>query len=104
MNKLLERFLYVSIAFYLQGQRIEGLQSFVHCFAVRTNSLVASLTTKSILEDPFKRSWLESCLNLIEENIQKLLCILLNGDIDGLSFEVFEGEAELVWVVVLLLS
>lgn len=52
----------------------------------------------------FEGSILERSLYFVEENVQKLLSVLLNGNIHWLAFEVFEGEAELIWSIILTFS
>ncbi len=49
-------------------------------------------------------SILERSLYFIKENVQKLLSVLLNSYIHWLAFEVFEGETELIWSIILALS
>ena len=88
-------------AFDLEGERVEVLESFVDYLAVRTDCLVADLALEDVLHNIPERRLLEGVLDSIEEEVEELLGVLLDGDIDWLSIHVLPGETELIRIVIL---
>ena len=56
--------------------------------------LTALLATKDTLKKIFAASWLQSSLKSVEQKVEKLLCILLFGNVSGTAIKLLECEAE----------
>lgn len=104
LNILFERFIDVFEAFNFNWKRIEVLRSLFDSSASRASHLTAVFTSKNIFKNVLERSIFQGSFQFIEENVQKLLSILLNWSVYWHSFEVFEGEAKLIRTVFLFLS
>ena len=104
LNKLFKGTMNILVPFYLQRKRIEALITLINSLTISTDSLSTGLSSKIILNNVRERRSFEAVLDLVEEDVKELLSILLNGDIDRHSFEIFERKAEFLWIIVLFFS
>lgn len=88
----------------LQRQVIEILMPLKHMLTVTTHKQITVLPTIDTIDQMLKGRMLETLLDPIKQHIEELLGILLPADVNRVTFEILEGETEVLRVVLLLFS
>ena len=82
------------------GEVVEEFLLLPDVVAALTYNLVARFASIHTLHNLLPPLIIETCLQLIKDHVEELLCILLDGYIDWFALVVLEGETESEWVII----
>ena len=101
LDELLEGLVVVLESFDVEGYVEVVFLALLDVLAVGADELVAAGATVDGLQHLFEWCSPESFFKSVEEHVEELLGVLLDGYVDRVAVEIFEGETELVGIVLL---
>ena len=104
LDQLIETFLQWFHALYLNRKMVVVFQYLLFVLAWLADNLCDCLSTKQSFKFGQSLFFLGVTFNLIESRVQELMRVFLNMGIDRFSLSIFDGQAKVRRIVVLLLA
>ena len=98
-DHLAKTVVYASAILDLQRQVVEHFKLILDLAARLANQLRALIALKDIFEEISLAGGLQQGLESVEEEVEKLLGVLLLADLGWCAINVLESKAQLLWVI-----